>query len=208
MRNLAASTSSSASPQSPTTRRPPPATTKIKKSGAPLTIKLKPTVDILATVAARPDAPFCVGFAAESNDVARNADEKRRRKKLPLLVANRRAGRLRQRRKRGHAVRRRRRASAAADGQARARATARSPRSPRRLPRGALTRNDGAHGDDRAQGPRRAHPPAPARVRNAGLGRHGPARVHRRRRSRLRPARSSWFRPASPFTSPIPDSRR
>ena len=34
-----------------------PATTKMKKSGAPLTITLQPTVDILATVAARPNAP-------------------------------------------------------------------------------------------------------------------------------------------------------
>ncbi|MEO8676229.1 MAG: bifunctional phosphopantothenoylcysteine decarboxylase/phosphopantothenate--cysteine ligase CoaBC [Casimicrobiaceae bacterium] len=62
---------------------------KMKKGGAPLTITLTPTVDILATVAARPDAPFCVGFAAESHDVERHAEEKRRRKKVPLLVANR-----------------------------------------------------------------------------------------------------------------------
>jgi phosphopantothenoylcysteine decarboxylase/phosphopantothenate--cysteine ligase len=66
-----------------------PAETKIKKSGAPLTITLKPTVDILAAIAARADAPYCVGFAAETNDVEYNADEKRRRKKLPLIVANR-----------------------------------------------------------------------------------------------------------------------
>ena len=63
--------------------------TKIKKSGEPLTIKLKPTIDILATVAARKDAPYCVGFAAESHDVERHAEEKRRRKKIPLIVANR-----------------------------------------------------------------------------------------------------------------------
>jgi phosphopantothenoylcysteine decarboxylase/phosphopantothenate--cysteine ligase len=62
---------------------------KIKKSGENLTIALKPTVDILATVAARPNPPFCVGFAAESQDVLRLAEEKRRRKKLPLIVANR-----------------------------------------------------------------------------------------------------------------------
>jgi phosphopantothenoylcysteine decarboxylase/phosphopantothenate--cysteine ligase len=68
------------------------AAAKIKKSAAPLSITLKPTVDILATVAARPGAPYCVGFAAETNDVERNADEKRRRKKLP------RAGCPRQRR--------------------------------------------------------------------------------------------------------------
>jgi phosphopantothenoylcysteine decarboxylase/phosphopantothenate--cysteine ligase len=62
---------------------------KLKKDGAPLTLALKPTVDILAAVAARPGAPYCVGFAAESQDVERLAEEKRRRKKLPLIVANR-----------------------------------------------------------------------------------------------------------------------
>ncbi len=62
---------------------------KIKKSDAALAIELKPTVDILGTVAARPDAPFCVGFAAESHDVLAHADEKRRRKRIPLIVANR-----------------------------------------------------------------------------------------------------------------------
>ncbi len=66
-----------------------PSERKLKKGGAPLTLTLEPTVDILATVAARPDAPFCVGFAAESHDVERHAEEKRRRKRLPLLIANR-----------------------------------------------------------------------------------------------------------------------
>jgi phosphopantothenoylcysteine decarboxylase/phosphopantothenate--cysteine ligase len=66
-----------------------PAAVKIKKSAAPLAITLKPTVDILARVAARPGAPYCVGFAAETNDVERHAEEKRRRKKVPLIVANR-----------------------------------------------------------------------------------------------------------------------
>jgi phosphopantothenoylcysteine decarboxylase/phosphopantothenate--cysteine ligase len=66
-----------------------PSERKLKKRDAPLTIALQPTVDILATVAARPDAPYCVGFAAESHDVLENAEAKRRRKKLPLLVANR-----------------------------------------------------------------------------------------------------------------------
>jgi phosphopantothenoylcysteine decarboxylase/phosphopantothenate--cysteine ligase len=61
---------------------------KIKKSAAAMTVTLKPTVDILATVAARPNAPFCVGFAAESHDVVRLGEEKRRRKGLPLIVAN------------------------------------------------------------------------------------------------------------------------
>ncbi len=62
---------------------------KIKKSADALTLKLKPTVDILATVAAWANAPFCVGFAAESHDVVEQAEAKRRRKKLPLIVANR-----------------------------------------------------------------------------------------------------------------------
>ncbi|MDO5102486.1 MAG: bifunctional phosphopantothenoylcysteine decarboxylase/phosphopantothenate--cysteine ligase CoaBC [Lautropia sp.] len=44
--------------------------------------------DILATVARRLDAPFCVGFAAESHDLIRHATEKRQRKGIPLLVAN------------------------------------------------------------------------------------------------------------------------
>ncbi len=63
--------------------------TKLKKSAEPLTLALKPTVDILAAVAARPKPPYCVGFAAETDDVNENAESKRRRKKVPLLVANR-----------------------------------------------------------------------------------------------------------------------
>lgn len=62
---------------------------KMKKATAALTIALEPTVDILATVAARKNAPYCVGFAAESQDVERLGEEKRVRKKLPLLIANR-----------------------------------------------------------------------------------------------------------------------
>ena len=62
---------------------------KLKKAAADLALTLTPTVDILAAVAARPNAPYCVGFAAESHDVERHGEEKRRRKNLPLLVANR-----------------------------------------------------------------------------------------------------------------------
>ena len=62
---------------------------KVKKKNAPMTIALEPTVDILATVAARAKAPFCVGFAAESQDVVKLGEEKRKRKKLAMLVANR-----------------------------------------------------------------------------------------------------------------------
>ena len=66
-----------------------PQKSKIKKTAAARTLALKPTVDILARVAARRKPPFCVGFAAETDDVDANAEAKRRKKKLPLLVANR-----------------------------------------------------------------------------------------------------------------------
>jgi phosphopantothenoylcysteine decarboxylase/phosphopantothenate--cysteine ligase len=66
-----------------------PSERKLKKSKDALTITLQPTVDILATVAARRRPPYCVGFAAESHDVLDNAEAKRKRKKVPLLVANR-----------------------------------------------------------------------------------------------------------------------
>jgi phosphopantothenoylcysteine decarboxylase / phosphopantothenate---cysteine ligase len=65
-----------------------PASRKIKKSGEPLEIKLKPTVDILAQVAKMADGPFCVGFAAESENLADYAQAKRKRKNIPMIVAN------------------------------------------------------------------------------------------------------------------------
>jgi phosphopantothenoylcysteine decarboxylase/phosphopantothenate--cysteine ligase len=61
---------------------------KIKKSAEPLEIRLKPTEDILAYVAALNDGPFCVGFAAETENLADYAQAKRARKKIPMIVAN------------------------------------------------------------------------------------------------------------------------
>lgn len=61
---------------------------KLKKSEAGLYLDLVANPDILAEVAARPDAPFCVGFAAETERLAEHAEAKRRRKNLPLLVGN------------------------------------------------------------------------------------------------------------------------
>ena len=61
---------------------------KIKKSDASLVINLKRNQDILADVANLPNAPFCVGFAAETQNLIAQAEQKRLRKKLPLLVAN------------------------------------------------------------------------------------------------------------------------
>lgn len=65
-----------------------PSKEKIKKSNASLNIELIPNEDILAKVAAMPHAPFCVGFAAESENVLAYAEEKRKRKNIPLIVAN------------------------------------------------------------------------------------------------------------------------
>jgi len=62
---------------------------KLKKADDALTLTLMPTADILASVAGRPNPPFCVAFAAESHDVERLAADKRKRKKVPLLIANR-----------------------------------------------------------------------------------------------------------------------
>ncbi len=61
---------------------------KMKKSAQSLTLELKPTVDILATVAALPAPPFCVGFAAESENVVEYARKKRQSKGIPVIVAN------------------------------------------------------------------------------------------------------------------------
>jgi phosphopantothenoylcysteine decarboxylase/phosphopantothenate--cysteine ligase len=61
---------------------------KIKKDARILTLELAPTADILANVASRANPPFCVGFAAESENLEEFAEAKRRRKQLPLLAAN------------------------------------------------------------------------------------------------------------------------
>nr|WP_308419948.1 bifunctional phosphopantothenoylcysteine decarboxylase/phosphopantothenate--cysteine ligase CoaBC [Chitinibacter bivalviorum] len=65
-----------------------PSEQKIKKDAHILTLELAPNPDILAGITARPNAPFCVGFAAESENLLEYAEAKRLRKKLPLLVAN------------------------------------------------------------------------------------------------------------------------
>ena len=61
---------------------------KVKKSGDAMTLKLVPNPDILAEVADRPDAPFCVGFAAESRDLDAYAEGKRQAKRLQMVVGN------------------------------------------------------------------------------------------------------------------------
>jgi len=59
-----------------------------KKDGTSLHLELVANPDILAAVAALPGAPFCVGFAAETEALAEHAESKRRRKAIPLLVGN------------------------------------------------------------------------------------------------------------------------
>ena len=61
---------------------------KIKKSGEVLNIQLVPNEDILAKVAGLAKAPFCVGFAAESENLLEYAEQKRQRKNIPLIAAN------------------------------------------------------------------------------------------------------------------------
>ena len=61
---------------------------KVKKGTASLVLELDANPDILAEVAVLPDAPFCVGFAAESRDLAMYAEGKRVAKKLGLVVGN------------------------------------------------------------------------------------------------------------------------
>lgn len=65
-----------------------PSEQKIKKSAAMLTLELVPNPDILAYVAGLPSPPFCVGFAAESENLAQHAEQKRCVKNVPLLVGN------------------------------------------------------------------------------------------------------------------------
>jgi phosphopantothenoylcysteine decarboxylase/phosphopantothenate--cysteine ligase len=67
-----------------------PSGEKIKKdgSGDVPAIAFTENPDILAAVARLPGGPYCVGFAAESHDLARHAREKRLRKGVPLIVGN------------------------------------------------------------------------------------------------------------------------
>ena len=65
-----------------------PKTQKMKKSTENLSISLVPTTDILAWVASQPSPPFCVGFAAESDNIVENARKKRESKGIAMIVAN------------------------------------------------------------------------------------------------------------------------
>ena len=61
---------------------------KVKKDGGELVLTLVPNPDILASVASLPQAPFCVGFAAETQNVRDYAAAKLKSKKLDMIAAN------------------------------------------------------------------------------------------------------------------------
>ena len=61
---------------------------KIKKTSDSLLLALSRTPDILATVAAGDPRPFVVGFAAETQNVERNALAKLEGKRLDMIAAN------------------------------------------------------------------------------------------------------------------------
>jgi phosphopantothenoylcysteine decarboxylase/phosphopantothenate--cysteine ligase len=63
---------------------------KIKKANADdvPSLEFVQTPDILATIANSPNAPYCVGFAAESEHVIEYAQAKRIKKNIPLMIAN------------------------------------------------------------------------------------------------------------------------
>jgi len=65
-----------------------PANHKLKKGHGPPTIELAENPDILATVATLRPPPFCVGFAAETENLREYAQAKRKKKRVPLLAAN------------------------------------------------------------------------------------------------------------------------
>jgi len=67
-----------------------PSVEKLKKddTGTPPELEFELNPDILKEVASRSNAPWCVGFAAETTLVPEQAEKKRQRKGVPLLIAN------------------------------------------------------------------------------------------------------------------------
>jgi phosphopantothenoylcysteine decarboxylase/phosphopantothenate--cysteine ligase len=61
---------------------------KIKKQGDSMTLTLTRNPDIVAEIAASPQAPFTVGFAAETHGLREHALDKLERKRLQMIVAN------------------------------------------------------------------------------------------------------------------------
>ena len=65
-----------------------PSGQKIKKTSERLQLEMERTIDVLASVAARPNRPFVVGFAAETESVEHHARANLLRKNLDMIAAN------------------------------------------------------------------------------------------------------------------------
>lgn len=66
-----------------------PANTKIKRTGKPLSIKLKPTVDILKWAGSHKRRnQIVIGFALEDKAIRSRAEKKLKEKNLDMIVAN------------------------------------------------------------------------------------------------------------------------
>lgn len=67
-----------------------PSTSKLKKQpgGQPPILDFVQNPDILAEVAALPQGPWCVGFAAETENLHTHAQAKRQRKNIPVIIGN------------------------------------------------------------------------------------------------------------------------
>jgi phosphopantothenoylcysteine decarboxylase/phosphopantothenate--cysteine ligase len=61
---------------------------KIKRTADEMALALVRSPDTLASVAALPEPPFTVGFAAETHDVAKYAREKLEKKRVDMIAAN------------------------------------------------------------------------------------------------------------------------
>ena len=68
--------------------RPKKLKQKFKKDGQPVTLELEPTEDIVKTVSHLPNAPFIVGFAAETANLLENSRAKMQRKNMNMIIAN------------------------------------------------------------------------------------------------------------------------
>lgn len=65
-----------------------PSAHKLKKDQSPPALEFEMNPDILSEVARLPNAPWCVGFAAETQIDIEQTQAKRQRKGVPMLIAN------------------------------------------------------------------------------------------------------------------------
>ncbi|HEX2931354.1 MAG TPA: bifunctional phosphopantothenoylcysteine decarboxylase/phosphopantothenate--cysteine ligase CoaBC [Candidatus Binatia bacterium] len=61
---------------------------KIKRGPGPIELRLEPNPDILKALAEKRDGKILIGFAAETEELAANAEKKLRTKNLDMIVAN------------------------------------------------------------------------------------------------------------------------